>query len=410
MNILESVRMALDGLMSNKLRSILTTLGIIIGVMAVISLLSIGQGVQQQILSNIQSTGSNLIFVTAGNVSSGGVRTQAQTSTITAADADALTGVPHVIGVTAEFQSAGQLVANGINTFGTVRGVTPDYADIRNFTLTSGEFINPGHMDGRQNVAVIGKTIADTLFPDQDPIGQRIRFSNQQLTVIGTLAPKGGSGFGSQDNQIMVPLTTMQSKLATQRNVRGTNTVGTISVKVDSERNIPVATEGVINALRERRPGAFEDDFSVSTQQDILNTLSQTTQILTIFLGAIAGISLLVGGIGIMNIMLVSVTERTREIGIRKAVGATRLDILMQFLVEAVVLSLGGGLIGVAAGIGISRLLTGIQLGTTSLQTVVTPDVVVLAFLVSAAIGLFFGVYPAIRASRLNPIDALRYE
>lgn len=423
MNLVESFRVALRALAANKLRTALTMLGVIIGVGAVIALMSIGRGAQATITAQIQGMGTNLLFIRPGSIQQNGVRTGAGNApTLTLEDAEALAAVPSVAAVAPEFGGFGQVLAGGQNWGTRVLGVTPEYLEVRNLQLASGEFIAPQHMDSRSTVAVLGSTVAQRIFGDQDPVGQTIRVSlfgrtGTNFRVIGVLASKGGTGFGSQDDVLFVPLSTMQSRLFVQRGARGGRNVSTINVQVADESLLRQAVEEVGEVLRQRHR-TTEDDFTIQSQEDLLQTFNQIAGTFTALLGGIAGISLVVGGIGIMNIMLVSVTERTREIGIRKAVGARRKDILLQFLVESVVVSLGGGAIGVLLGTGISRLLSTVQIGAPGgdqaqaqyLQTVVTPDAVLLAFVVSVAVGLFFGIYPATRAARLNPIEALRYE
>jgi putative ABC transport system permease protein len=303
------------------------------------------------------------------------------------------------------------VVANGQNTFTRLNGVTPDYLGVRNFTVAEGEFISPEQITTRSLVAVLGATARQNLFGDSDALGQTVRVNNVNLRVVGVMEAKGAQAQGNQDDVIYVPLTTMQTRLNRNRTARGGQTVSTINVQLADDRAETriAAVQNIGELLRERHRTA-EDDFTIRSQEDLLQTANQITGFITIFLGAVAGISLLVGGIGIMNIMLVSVTERTREIGIRKAIGARRQDILWQFLIEATMVSLVGGAIGILIGAGGSRLLDGINLGGQAVETVVASGSIVLAFGVSALIGLFFGVYPAVKASRLHPIQALRYE
>ena len=418
MNPGESVRVALRALGANKLRAGLTMLGMIIGVGAVIALMSIGQGVQASVTSQIKGLGSNLLFVTPGATTSGGVRAQAGTApTLTSEDAEAIVDsgrVPQAVAAAPEAGNFGQVVANGQNTFTRLNGVTPDYLGVRNFAVAEGEFISPEQITTRSLVAVLGATARQNLFADSDALGQTVRVNNVNLRVVGVMEAKGAQAQGNQDDVIYVPLSTMQTRLNRNRTARGGQTVSTINVQLADDRAETriAAVQNIGELLRERHRTA-EDDFTIRSQEDLLQTANQITGFITIFLGAVAGISLLVGGIGIMNIMLVSVTERTREIGIRKAIGARRQDILWQFLIEATMVSLVGGAIGILLGAGGSRLLNGIRFGgpqAQPIQTVVSPDAVLLAFTVSALIGLFFGVYPAVKASRLNPIEALRYE
>ncbi len=424
MSIFESIRVAMGALGANKLRTFLTMLGMIIGVCAVVSLMSIGQGAQAQVTSQIRGMGTNLIFIRPGSTQSSGVRSaQGSAVSLTADDANALPQlVPLIVATAPEQSSFGQILANGANTSSRVTGTTPDYPDVRNFKPANGEFFGLQQMESRSTVVVLGANVAKTLFVDDDPVGQTVRlsFNNRAAStfrVIGVMEAKGGTALGNQDDQVYVPLTTMQARLLAQRNPRGAQNVSVINAQVADEKLMSEAVDQVASVLRDRHK-VVEDDFTIQSQEDFLATFSQITQTFTVLLGSIAGISLVVGGIGIMNIMLVSVTERTREIGIRKAVGARRNDILSQFLVESVMVSLLGGLVGVIAGWGVSRLIAGLPMPTAgggaaagqALQTVVTPESVILAFGVSAAVGLFFGVYPATRAARLHPIQALRYE
>ncbi|MCH2532491.1 MAG: ABC transporter permease [Dehalococcoidia bacterium] len=379
----------------------LTLLGIIIGVSAVIALMSVGKGAQESITSRIESLGTNLLFVRSVN---GGE--------ITLDDALALADpvfAPSVLKVAPEVQS------NTVAVFGEqehnvpIFGVTSDFAEIRNFTIASGEFISPAHVLGKNNVVVLGSQAKEDLFGVREPIGSEILISRIPFSVVGVLASKGASALGNEDNRLLIPISTAHHKVIRNLNLKGDIPVTTINVKA-TEGLIGIAAEEVTTILRLRHRVIDEDDFTVASQQAVIDTLAETTATLTIFLGAVAGISLIVGGIGIMNIMLVSVTERTKEIGIRKAMGATRRDILSQFVIEAVLISLVGGLLGVAFGVLASQLLNGLPLAGTQVSTVLSGDIAVLALVVSAAIGLFFGIYPASRAAKLHPIEALRYE
>ena len=379
----------------------LTLLGIIIGVSAVIALMSVGKGAQESITSRIESLGTDLLFVRSVN---GGE--------ITLDDALALADpvfAPSVLKVAPEVQS------NTVAVFGEqehnvpIFGVTSDFAEIRNFTIASGEFISPAHVLGKNNVVVLGSQAKEDLFGVREPIGSEILISRIPFRVVGVLASKGASALGNEDNRLLIPISTAHHKVIRNLNLKGDIPVTTINVKA-TEGLIGIAAEEVTTILRLRHRVIDEDDFTVASQQAVIDTLAETTATLTIFLGAVAGISLIVGGIGIMNIMLVSVTERTKEIGIRKAMGATRRDILSQFVIEAVLISLVGGLLGVAFGVLASQLLNGLPLAGTQVSTVLSGDIAVLALVVSAAIGLFFGIYPASRAAKLHPIEALRYE
>jgi putative ABC transport system permease protein len=416
-----SIRVALRALSANKLRTTLTMLGIIIGVSAVIALMSIGRGAQAQVASSIQSLGTNLLFIRPGSTRDQGVRSGAGSApTLTMEDSDAIATLPNVVAAAPELGTGAQMLANGQNTNSRVTGVTEDYALVRNAPVAEGDWISKAQVDSRSSVVVLGDSVAKQLFPESDPIGQTVRMSvggrtGTNFRVIGVTQAKGGSGLGNADDQVYVPITTVMARLFAQRTARGAPNVSTINIQVASESAMDDTVSQIGDLLRTRHKVA-QDDFTVQSQQDFLNTSNQITGTFTLLLGAIAGISLVVGGIGIMNIMLVSVTERTREIGIRKAVGARRRDILTQFLVEAMVVSVLGGALGIAIGGGLSALISQVQVPgqggatPTNLQTQVGLDSVMLAFFVSAAIGLFFGIYPATRASGLNPIEALRYE
>jgi putative ABC transport system permease protein len=414
MNVTESIRIALRSLAANKLRSALTMLGVIIGVGAVIALMSVGRGAQKAIDTQINSLGKNLLFVSPGAVNNGGVRgAQGGAQTLTYEDALALNdpaNLPAVAAVAPQVQAFGQVVYQGNNANTQIVGVTPEYQTVRNTTVQQGDFISAANVTGKSSVAVIGSNVVSTLFTGgQDPVGQSIRINNVPFRVIGVLTTKGGGGFGNQDDQIVVPITTAMARLSRNRSGSG-NVISQISVEAAAANQMDAAIQQISEVLRQRHHIRYEDDFTVRSQADILASANQITGIMTLFLGGVAGISLLVGGIGIMNIMLVSVTERTREIGIRKAIGATRRNVLGQFLTEATILSVLGGLIGIALGAGLARLISGVSVGGSTLQPVVGLDSVLLATLFSLMVGLFFGIYPAYRAAQLNPIDALRYE
>ena len=414
MSPLTILRTALSSLGANKLRAGLTLLGIVIGVAAVISLMAIGRGAQQAVTANIESLGTNLLFVRPGASSQRGIGGGlGSASTLTLDDTYALVDpvfTPSVAAVAPELSTSAQVVAGRENTFTQVIGITPEYQSVRNFPVASGQFITAGQVQNHSDVAVLGSRVAEALFGFRDPVDQTLRINGRRFTVIGVLENQGGGFLGSFDDQILVPITTAYYRLASQRTAQGGVTVQTINVEVTDGDAMDKALQEVATVLRLRHRITGEDDFTISSQQEIITTLEEATDTFVVFLGAIASISLLVGGIGIMNIMLVSVTERTREIGIRKAMGAKRRDILFQFVSEATLLSLGGGGVGVLLGLVLARLLDGRDLVGQSFQTTFSGDIALLALMVSAVIGLFFGIYPAMRAARLHPIEALRYE
>ena len=414
MTLADALDIAAAALTANKLRTLLTMLGVIIGVSAVIALVAVGRGAQNQVEARIAGLGTNVLFVRPGSQTTGGVRAASGSApTLTLDDAAALAQLDGVSGVAPESTIAAQVSFQGENVNTRVVGTTPDYQDVRNFYPAEGDFLTQQDVSASSSVAVLGATTAQNLFGDLDPVGQTIRIGRGQIAipfrVVGVMEAKGGTGLGNQDDQIFVPISTLVRKLQVARTAEGSYQVGQIDVEVASKSRIDPAVQTLGDLLRTRHRVA-EDDFTIQSQEDTLQALTQTTRTFTILLGSIAAISLVVGGIGIMNIMLVSVTERTREIGIRKALGARRRDILLQFLVESLAVSALGGLLGVAVGVGAARLVNGRQLGAQTLYTSVAASSVLLAVLVAAAIGIFFGLYPALRASRLNPIEALRYE
>ena len=415
MNLAELVRVALRGLAANKLRAALTMLGIIIGVAAVITLLSVGKGVEQYVTAQFQGIGSNLLFVFPGGPEeqTGPPGTGGRDRPLTNADGDALSEpflVPSARAVALEYLGFASVAYGRENMSVQVSGVSTNYQQVRQFFVDEGEFISDADERSGARVAVIGQTVVRTLFPEGDyPLGQTLKINNLPFKIVGTLEPKGGSLFGDQDSVVLIPLSTAQQRVFNARAADGQFTLSLINIQAVNDDALEAVAAEVTAVLRDRHRIQFrdEDDFTIVSQNDLISAFGEVTGVITIFLGAIAGISLLVGGIGIMNIMLVSVTERTREIGLRKAVGARRRDILTQFLIEAILLSLLGGLIGIGIGSVGSQAVAGFQ---PDLPVAVTLDSVLLATGFSAAIGLFFGMYPAIRASGLNPIDALRYE
>ena len=405
MNPREVIRIALRALARNKLRTILTMLGIIIGVGAVICTVAIGQGASQQVQTQIQALGTNIVMVFNGSVNTGGVRMgTGANKTLTADDAQAiLQHVPNVAAVSPIVQSSVQVVNGNQNWLTRATGTSQDFSSIRNWPVVSGSFFSQRDVDMAGDVCVIGKTVATQLFADQDPVGQMIRIQNLPFRIVGVLQEKGQNSNGQdQDDTLMIPFTTVQKKIS------GISWVQVIMVSTNSPEAMAAVQSGISALLRQRhhlRPGE-DDDFSVRSPNEMAQTAAATATTLTLLLGAVGAVSLVVGGIGIMNIMLVSVTERTREIGVRMAVGATERDVQAQFLIEALVLSSLGGLIGIAAGVATSAIISRLA----GWVTFVSPVSVVVAVIFSALVGITFGYYPARKAARLDPIEALRYE
>ena len=410
-SLAEVARLAIESLLANKGRALLTMLGVIIGVASVVALLAIGNGASSAITSQIQSIGTNLLTIRAGSPNNRGPGEVNSAQNLTLADSNAIAGLKlPIVGPSPQFGGSAQIVAPAADTNATITGVTASYQAINNLTMTQGIFISDEQVKGANGVVVLGNTLAKTLFGNGQALGQNVRIKGQTFNVVGVLAAKGSGGFGSVDDQALVPITVAQQQLFGARTADGNGwRVSSIQISVIDSANINMVQDRVSALLREQHnldTDGGEDDFQVMNQTSILSSLSTVTSVLTYFLAAVAGISLLVGGIGIMNIMLVSVTERTREIGLRKAVGARPRDILLQFVVEALAISLAGGLLGLLLGGTIALIVT----LTGLLTATVTIGSVVLAVGFSLAVGLFFGIYPAQRAARLNPIQALRYE
>lgn len=403
-----AIGLALSAIRRNKLRSALTMLGVIIGVGAVIAMVSIGQGASSSVQAQIQSLGTNMILIFPGSTTQSGVRVGSGSNpTLTVDDAEAIEKqAPAVATVTYVIRGIQQVVYENQNWSTAIFGVTPEYVIVRDWPMYTGSFFMSSDLDGATKVAVLGKTVADNLFQGSDPIGQMIRIKNIPFRIIGVLSPKGQTAYGSdQDDVVLIPFTTAETKvLGAQLHGR----VGNIQVSAVSEEAIPEATKQIREILRTRHrlQSKDDDDFTIRTQVDIANAAQSTTGMMTILLLSIASISLIVGGVGIMNIMLVSVTERTREIGLRMAVGAKRRDILLQFLVEALALSLIGGFIGIFIGVLSSKILS----LSAGWPTLISGESILLSFIFAVCVGIFFGFYPANKASRLDPIEALRHE
>ncbi len=405
MRLLATLRIALRALRRNVMRTILTALGVIIGVGAVIAMVSIGTGAKAQVEAQIAALGQNVILIMAGGTTRGGVFSgMGSAGTLRVEDALAIREeVEGVACVSPEVRVSAQVTAGNVNWNTSIYGESEEYFDLRRWPIEEGSAFGAADVKAVNRVAVLGKTVVKELFADTSPVGQTVRIRGIPFVVTGVLASKGSNFFGQdQDDAVIVPYTTAMRRLF------GITALRSIQISAASDRLVQPVVEQVTALLRQRHriPEGRDDDFHVHTQQELTEMATSTAKVMTTLLGSIAGVSLLVGGIGIMNIMLVSVTERTREIGIRLAVGAKRRDILMQFLIEAVTLSVGGGIIGVLAGLGASVIIA----RQMNWPTLTPPESVALAFLFSAAVGIFFGFYPARRASRLDPIEALRYE
>ena len=410
MNFVEALRVALVSLTLNRLRAILTILGVVIGVASVISLMGLGRGVERYVASQFEGLGANILSVSATRPSSGLITA---VQPLTTADVTAIENLPGISAITAQYQVQGATVAaNDTSASVTVRGVTANYGTVNNWETRGGiAFFTQEQIDENARVAILGTSTVADLFGEAtvDPVGLTIQINNRDFSIIGVMEEQSSSGFQDPNEVVLVPITVAQTRLDNARVASGGYRVNQIQVLVSSPEGIDSVTAAIEAYLMDAHDidNPRDADFTVSNRAEILDSITQVTSILTIFLSAIAGISLLVGGVGVMNIMLVSVSERTREIGLRKAVGARATDILGQFLIESVLLSVGGGLLGIALGWGVMQI--GTQL-LTDLQLTLTPDIAVLAVGVSSFIGIFFGLYPANRAARMRPIDALRFE
>jgi len=399
------LKVALKSIIRNRMRSLLTSLGIIIGVSAVIVMVAIGQGSQQRIEQQIASLGTNVLTIFPAESQLGGVSQGAGTfNRLTLDDAAKLKqNMTLAAAVSPIVRARAQVIGGGKNWNTSINGVSPDYLAIRAWGVDKGEFFTDHDVTANAKVAVIGKTVADNLFPDEDPVGERVQIRSTPFKVIGVMAPKGENPMGmDQDDIVLAPFTTVLYRL------KGGTYIDMLNVSAKSADQMSAAQDEIRTILRDAHHlgPADEDNFRIRSQADITQAATSTSRVLTMLLGSIAGVSLVVGGIGIMNIMLVSVTERTREIGIRLSVGARSSDILTQFLAESVVLGAFGGVVGILLALGVAFSLSHL----TELRTVINPGIVALAFSVSAAVGIFFGLYPARKAAALNPIDALRYE
>ncbi|MDE6042133.1 MAG: ABC transporter permease [Muribaculaceae bacterium] len=405
MNIVNLLKIALKALNNNKLRCFLTMLGIIIGVASVITMLAIGQGSKDSIKAQISEMGSNMIMIHPGNMQRGGVRQSADDmQTLRVADYEALQELPGVAAISPSVNTGGQLVNGNNNYPSTIYGVTPDYLDIRKLKVADGTMFGEHDIRTAAKVCILGKTVVDNLFPDgTDPVGRVVRFGSIPLTVIGVLEPKGTNSMGmDQDDVVIAPYTTVMKRMLAIDYIQG------IFASAVDEEHTDETIDEITETLRltHKLKDGTENDFEIRSQQELSEMMSSTSDMMTVLLACIAGISLLVGGIGIMNIMYVSVTERTREIGLRMSIGARGIDILSQFLIEAIIISVTGGIIGILLGLLASWLVTAIAHWPVSVQMYS----VGLSFVVCTITGVFFGWYPARKASNLDPIEAIRYE
>ncbi len=416
MKWIESFIIAIRSLAANKLRSSLTMLGVIIGVGSVITLMSVGRGAEESITSTLEGMGTNLIYITSQTPGVGGLAAMGMASqSLTISDAEAIAErVPSVMAVAPITENYAEVAAGDESVAAFIEATTPEYEYVLNFPTEYGQFITARHVASRDMVTVLGSDIAEDLFGDEDAVGKKVKINGRQFNVIGVLEAKGGQMMGiSMDAIIVVPITTYQARLFPGQTIRGENAVQQIAVQIESTEVADIVSADITELLTQlhRITEEGKEDFLIMTQEQMMGMIQQVTGLLTILLGAIASISLIVGSIGIMNIMLVSVTERTREIGIRKAVGAKRRDILLQFLLEAAMLSLSGGAVGIIGGWLVSWLISTFSAAAgITINAVVSWDIVILAISVSVFIGLISGIYPAMRAARLNPIDALHYE
>ncbi|MBM3140811.1 MAG: FtsX-like permease family protein [Chloroflexi bacterium] len=419
MSLVDAVRIALRAIAANRLRSALTALGLIIGVSSVIVLIAVGQGAQKGVTERIRGLGTNLIFVRPGTAQ-GTAQTQGARGaamTLVASDADAIeqAGIPGIAGVSSQINFPAQAITSAQNVNTTVIGTTANYVDVRGVSLSSGSFISPTDVSTRGLAIVLGAAVAPQLFPEEEPLGQTVRLSlgggrvTFQFRVVGVMAPRGGSSGGLEDSYVYVPVSSVQNRIAFVRNPTGQVNVSQIDIKTAPKADQALIKDQV-TALLMQRHNVAEPDFRVLSQDDLLGAASAVSLTLSILLGSVAGISLIVGGIGVMNIMLVSVAERIREIGIRRAVGAQANDIVKQFVTEALTLCLVGGLIGTGVGVGAAVLLGGRAVAGQTMTTVIQPWSIGIAFAVAAGVGLISGSYPAYRATAVDPITALRNE
>ena len=410
MKLLDTFLTAISSLAINKLRTSLALLGIVIGVSAVISTMAIGKGAQEQITSMIETLGTNLLFVKPGEIENEG---QGSAKTLTLEDASALLDpiiAPSVKLVAPEVTGFARIVAGIYTTAASMFGVTPEYIHVRNLEMSSGTFITSGQVINRSNSVILGNKLSETLFGFRDSVGQKVRINGIEFSVSGILKSKGEGRLINTDNSAFIPISTAFYELQSQKTTQGQISVGSINVEISDLEEMDDAVQQIATVLRMRHRIVGEDDFQITSQQETIDILEDSTVTFVIFLAAIAGISLIVGGIGIMNVMLVSVTERTREIGIRKAMGAKWRDIMLQFVLEAILLCFTGGIAGALLGLGTATILDGKTFGGQVFNTAISLDITGLAIGVAVLIGLFFGIYPAARAANLHPIEALRYE